>query len=171
MRVLATAMDNAPAFVALDEAASDADCVHVPLPLFFTPAQMQHAVAAAGVDALLVDPPLAALWPALRWASTVVVAGRSLRWARREPKPVALPPGTAKITFTSGTTGTPKGVCLSGEAMQQVTESLVATLAPLGIERHLNALPFAVLLENIAGLMAPRCRAPCCRRCRSPSSA
>jgi hypothetical protein len=40
--------------------------------------------------------------------------------------------------------------------MQQVSESLVATLAPLAIERHLNALPFAVLLENIAGLMAPR---------------
>ena len=155
VRALATAMDNAPAFVVLDEAASDAECVHVPLPLFFTPAQMQHAVAAAGVDALLVDPPLAALWPALRW-STVVVAGRSLRWARREPKPAALPPGTAKITFTSGTTGTPRGVCLSGRAMQQVSESLVATLAPLGIERHLNALPFAVLLENIAGLMAPR---------------
>jgi long-chain acyl-CoA synthetase len=37
-----------------------------------------------------------------------------------------------------------------------VTESLIATLAPLGIERHLNALPFAVLLENIAGQMAPR---------------
>ncbi|MCE9657317.1 MAG: AMP-binding protein [Burkholderiales bacterium] len=155
VRVLATAMDNAPAFVALDEAASDAGCAHVPLPLFFTPAQMQHAVAAAGVDTLLVDPPLAALWPALRWAP-VEVAGRTLQWARCEAKPVALPPGTAKITFTSGTTGTPKGVCLSGEALRQVTASLVATLAPLGIERHLNALPFAVLLENIAGLMAPR---------------
>jgi long-subunit acyl-CoA synthetase (AMP-forming) len=155
VRVLATAMDNAPAFVVLDEAVGDAECVHVPLPLFFTPTQMQHAVAAAGVDTLLVDPPLAALWPALHW-SAVVVAGRSLRWARREPKLAALPLGTAKITFTSGTTGTPKGVCLSGRAMQQVAESLVATLAPLGIERHLNALPFAVLLENIAGLMAPR---------------
>jgi hypothetical protein len=48
--------------------------------------------------------------------------------------------------------------------MRQVTESLVATLAPLGIERHLNALPFAVLLENIAGLMAPRASMPRCRR-------
>ena len=155
VRVLATAMDNAPAFVVLDEAAGDAECVHLPLPLFFTPMQMQHAVVAAGVDALLVDPSLAALWPALHW-SAVVVAGRSLRWARREPRPLALPLGTAKITFTSGSTGTPKGVCLSGQAMEQVTESLVATLAPFGIERHLNALPFAVLLENIAGLMAPR---------------
>jgi long-chain acyl-CoA synthetase len=37
-----------------------------------------------------------------------------------------------------------------------VARSLVEAMAPLGIERHLNALPFAVLLENVAGLMAPR---------------
>ena len=35
-------------------------------------------------------------------------------------------------------------------------DGLVEAMAPLGIQRHLNALPFAVLLENIAGLMAPR---------------
>jgi hypothetical protein len=40
--------------------------------------------------------------------------------------------------------------------MQAVTDGLVQALAPLGIERHLNALPFSLLLENIAGLMAPR---------------
>ena len=154
-RVLATALDNAPAFVAIDEAASEAGCVHVPLPLFFSPAQLRHAVEAAGVDTLLVDSPLTALWPALRW-TPVTLAGRTLLKARHDCDPPALPPGTAKITFTSGTTGTPKGVCLSAKAMTRVSESLVATLEPLGIERHLNALPFAVLLENIAGVMAPR---------------
>ena len=155
VRVLATALDNSPAFVAIDEATGDADRVHVPLPLFFTPAQMRHAVGSSGADALLVEPPLAAIWPELRWED-VVFAGKALRWTRCAPAPVPLPPGTAKITFTSGTTGAPKGVCLGGHAMRQVSESLVATLAPLAIERHLNALPFAVLLENIAGLMAPR---------------
>jgi long-chain acyl-CoA synthetase len=67
-----------------------------------------------------------------------------------------LPPGTVKITFTSGSTGAPKGVCLGAKALRRVTGGLVEALAPLGITRHLNALPYAVLLENIAGLMAPR---------------
>jgi acyl-CoA synthetase (AMP-forming)/AMP-acid ligase II len=45
-------------------------------------------------------------------------------------------------------------VCLGGAALQAVAGGLVQAMAPLGIERHLCALPFAVLLENVAGLMA-----------------
>lgn len=154
-RVLATGMDNAAAFVVLDEAARAAGVVHVPLPPFFTPTQMAHALAAAGVDTLLVDPPLASLQPGLPWTPWSV-AGRTMQAARLSTPGVALPAGTVKITFTSGTTGTPKGVCLGGAAMDAVAGGLVEALGPLGIERHLNALPFAVLLENIAGVMAPR---------------
>jgi long-chain acyl-CoA synthetase len=133
-RVLATLLDNGPGFIALDEAAATAGLVHVPLPLFFTPPQVAHALQAVGAD-------------------TLVTADG----VQRLPfAPVPLPPGTTKVTFTSGTTGTPKGVCLSGSAMAAVADGLIAAMAPLGITRHLNALPFAVLLENIAGLMAPR---------------
>jgi long-chain acyl-CoA synthetase len=158
-RVLATVLDNTPAFVVLDEAAGAAGVVHVPLPPFFTPAQMQHALQAAGVDTLIVAAPFvaafAAALPQLPWAATPL-ADEALMQARLPSLPVALPPGTAKITFTSGTTGAPKGVCLTAAAMQAVAAALVQALAPLGITRHLSALPYAVLLENIAGLMAPR---------------
>jgi long-subunit acyl-CoA synthetase (AMP-forming) len=66
-------------------------------------------------------------------------------------------PGTAKVTFTSGTTGTPKGVCLSAAAMDAVADGLVAGDGAAGHRAPPQcALPFAVLLENIAGLMAPR---------------
>ena len=42
-RVLATLMDNSPAWVVADLAAAQAGVVHVPLPVFFTPAQTGHA--------------------------------------------------------------------------------------------------------------------------------
>jgi len=73
-----------------------------------------------------------------------------------------MPPGTAKITFTSGTTGTPKGVCLGARAIRRVAAGLMHATEPLGIRRHLCALPFAVLLENIAGLIAPLARGATC---------
>ena len=154
-RVLATVLDNTPAFVVLDEALLLSGRVHVPLPLFFTPAQVRHALQAAGVDTLVTNAALAAAWPELAW-SPLTVAGEVLMQARLRAEPVVLPAGTAKVTFTSGTTGAPKGVCLSGEAMRRVSRALVDFMAPLDITRHLNALPFSVLLENVAGWMAPR---------------
>ena len=76
--------------------------------------------------------------------------------------PLSIPANTAKITFTSGTTGTPKGVCLSAEALLSVAQSIASATEGLGIERHLSALPYAVLLENIAGLYAPLWRGVTC---------
>ncbi|RPH60557.1 MAG: long-chain acyl-CoA synthetase, partial [Burkholderiales bacterium] len=116
-----------------------------------------HALQTAGVDVLVAAPPLAGRWPAFRWSSATA-AGEPVAIAQLPAQPVPLPPGTAKVTFTSGSTGAPKGVCLSAEAMQRVARGLVDAMAPLDVTRHLNALPFAVLLENVAGLMAPRQR-------------
>ena len=160
-QVLATLMDNGAAWVVADLAAAAAGIVHVPLPVFFTPEQIGHALRAAGADTLLTLPALAARWAGAPTVD-IAVAAQPLAMLRLPGAPVPMPAGTAKITFTSGTTGAPKGVCLSGEAMQQVAEGLVAALAPLDIQRHLCALPFAVLLENIAGLMAPLMRGATC---------
>ncbi len=152
-RVLATLMDNGPAWVVADQAAAQAGVVHVPLPVFFTAVQVQHTLRAAGVDTVLTAPALAAQWPGSHAHTTV--AGQRLAWVRLPAAPVPLPEGTAKITFTSGTTGAPKGVCLSASGMATVADALVQAMAPLDIRRHLCALPFAVLLENLAGVLAP----------------
>jgi len=160
-RVFATLMDNSPAWVAADLAAARAAVVHVPLPLFFTPEQLAHALRSAGADTVLAPIALAQRWPQAPQRACRL-AGQDLVLLRLPGAAVAMPPGTAKITFTSGTTGVPKGVCLEAAAMQRVADALVQALAPLGIERHLCALPFAVLLENIAGLMAPLAHGATC---------
>jgi len=66
-----------------------------------------------------------------------------------------LPPGTGKITYTSGSTGQPRGVCLGAAQIEAVARSLEQATAGLGIERHLCLLPLATLLENISGIHAP----------------
>ncbi len=160
-RTFATLMDNSPAWVIADRAASQAGVVHVPLPVFFTPEQMAHALGAAGVDTVLTLPALAARWPqvpAVEWT----VAAQPLAMLRLPARGVPMPAGTGKITFTSGTTGAPKGVCLDQAAMNRVAQGLVQAMEPLDIRRHLCALPFAVLLENIAGVMAPLLRGATC---------
>jgi len=152
-RRVATLLDNGPAWVVLDLACLEAGLVHVPLPLFFTPAQIAHALQSAGIDRLVVaavHAPRFAPAP----AEPLPLLGESLALIRLPARPVALPEGTSKITFTSGTTGAPKGVCLSGTALRGVVDGVREALAPLAIGHHLCALPLAVLLENVAGLDA-----------------
>ena len=160
-RVVATLLDNSPAWVVADLAATQAGLVHVPLPVFFTPEQIGHALGAAGADTILTLPAFAARWPQAP-ASGCAIAGQALSMVRLPAAERPMPEGTAKITFTSGTTGAPKGVCLDADAMRKVARGLVQAMEPLDIRRHLCALPFAVLLENIAGLMAPLLRGATC---------
>lgn len=160
-RVLATLLDNGPAWVIADLAAAQGGLVHVPLPVFFTPAQIGHALQAAGVDTLLVAKGMTIPWTGAS-VQPVQLAGSSFTLHNRAVEPVPLPLHTGKITFTSGTTGTPRGVCLSDAAMQQVAAGLAESLAPLSIERHLCALPLSVLLENIAGVLAPLSQGAAC---------
>lgn len=161
VRVLATLTDNGAPWIVADLAALQAGVVHLPLPGFFTPQQIGHALESAGADALLAVPQAAAAFAPLP-AETIEVAGTALAWLRLPGRPVAMPAGTVKLTFTSGTTGTPKGVCLGRESLAAVAGGLAQALAPLAITRHLSALPFAVLLENVAGAYAPLSQGATC---------
>lgn len=154
-RVLATCTDNGPAWVIADLAALAAGIVHVPLPSFFTDLQRAHVVASAGVDAILA--PVSMSMPGFG-TRAVSVGSTALALGCRDVAPVSMPANTAKITFTSGTTGTPKGVCLSAAGMFAVAQSLVDAMADIPARRHLCALPLAILLENIAGVLVPLMR-------------
>jgi long-subunit acyl-CoA synthetase (AMP-forming) len=130
----------------------------VPLPGFFTSAQILHALDDAGIDCVVTDDPARMRALLLGWR-TAGVSGRSgLAMFRRQLDPSsrpAMPAGTAKVTYTSGSTGSPKGVCLAASQLDALAHSLAGATASLGIERHLCLLPLATLLENIAGIHAP----------------
>lgn len=161
---LATLLDNGAAFVILDELAISAGLVHAPLPLFFSAAQIRHALVSAGIDTLIAAAQtLESL--GLKGFTSFTLADQTLGALKLNAAEDGLPlinAGTARLTFTSGSTGEPKGVCLSADAMRRVASGIEQATSSLSIERHLCALPFAVLLENIAGLMAPRQRGAVC---------
>ena len=155
-RVVALLADNSPKWALTDLAALRASTPLLPLPSFFTPAQLQHALNQSGADLIVTDQPerIAAL--AIGFATTEVEG--NLHWMTRTVSPVALPEGTAKISYTSGSTGTPKGVCLTAEGLIDTARALKSRLSDLTIERHLAVLPLALLLENSAGIYAPLLR-------------
>ncbi|PLY01024.1 MAG: AMP-dependent synthetase [Desulfuromonas sp.] len=131
--VLGLMLDNSVDWVLWDLAALAAGIPCVPLPFFFTRQQIDHTIATAGISHLLTPQGM---------QQTGIEAQQRFH------------PETAKITFTSGTTGTPKGVCLPARAMEQVAASLVDVLGKELVGTHVSVLPLAVLLENVAGVYA-----------------
>ncbi|SDN90357.1 Long-chain acyl-CoA synthetase (AMP-forming) [Halomonas shengliensis] len=143
---VALALDNGIDWALWDLALLLDGRVAVPVPAFFSDAQHRHLVASAGLDA----------WIGPAGEAHGFAATRDPAIATR--RVADLPPlhaGTTRITFTSGTSGAPKGVCLDATAPLTVAESLAAVVQPLGIERHLAMLPLSTLLENIGGLYVP----------------
>ena len=149
-------VDNGIEWIVSDLACQLAGIRIVPLPLFFSEAQVLHAISSSGVDAIITDRGLpAALSDAARAADFRRCAKDKTRLYRLAPAAdILLPDTTQKITFTSGTTGTPKGVCLS--VSQQITlASSLAAAIDIEHPRHLCLLPLSTLLENLAGVYAP----------------
>jgi len=163
---IALALDNHPAWVVLDLAALASHIPLIPLPLFFSGTQWLHAIKDAGVDIVVTDhpelfEPLLAnnITSHTQWT----VAGKTLtQFLLKSPANAALPANTAKITYTSGSTGTPKGVCLSVDNMINVATSIADATKLTPDDIHLNVLPLATLLENVAGVYAPLLAGACC---------
>jgi long-subunit acyl-CoA synthetase (AMP-forming) len=159
MRVLALQLDTVPAWAVADLACLLADVCLVPLPPFFSPQQLQHCLRQSGAQAVLSDDPegLLQIVPDLLEPThqQLIVAGLSLALVRSKVAPAPLPEGVVKITYTSGTTGSPKGVMLQRSQIETVAAGLCRVVGAQAADRHLVLAPLAVLLENIGGLYVP----------------
>ncbi len=156
IRTLALDMDNGSAWALLDLAALAAGINLVPIPPFFSPQQVRHCLSQAGVQAVVSDNPHGFCQ---RAGDAVTDTGKQIS-VNDHPISVLttagsgeeVPEGIAKVTYTSGTTGEPKGVMLTWEQIEPVVHSLATLVDVNPDDRHLTLMPLAVLLENLAGL-------------------
>lgn len=161
-QILGLALDNSALWAVLDIAGLASHKVIIPLPFFFSAEQVAHSIRDAGITSILTDQPdayqqiLSASGIATESVYTHIIGSREITELRlADIAEKTLPVGTVKVTYTSGTTGHPKGVCLSAEALYRVAESLrVATHAQPN-DQHVSVLPFSTLLENLAGIYVP----------------
>lgn len=148
--------ENSPGWVIADLACQQAGICLIPLPHFFSDTQLRNSIECAGIDALFTD-------DAVRLGQIVpgypvefecgIKYGLTLH-AVASPRRPALPEATEKITFTSGSTGAPRGVCLNTTQQFRVAQALNNAIG-ITSPRHLCLLPLSTLLENIAGVYVP----------------
>lgn len=150
--------ENSIEWIIADLAARKAGTTLIPLPLFFSTAQLQHIIAQTELRCLLM---IGNIHPIAPVTNRVDTSNANIYCDYLSTRGTLTRAGDiCKITFTSGTTGAPKGVCLSDMAITNVTAALIDRIyanpeAELEINRHFTLLPLSTLLENIAGVYVP----------------
>ena len=129
----------------------------LPLPTFFSNEQIDFAIKKCPVQAIISDSPDNLSTFIQKYGSYIGAVPHSKLFLTKVPTKNSLadlPVGTGKITFTSGSTGQPKGVCLDHN-QQLIQAAKLASYVDLSKPKHLCVLPLSTLLENIAGVYAP----------------
>ena len=145
--------ENSPLWIVIDLAAQSAGIDLVPLPGFFSMEQLLHAVRASRLDAMFC--PAAGLAASIGFTEERFDAGGLRLFAIRGTDARhcrSLEENEAhKITFTSGTTGNPKGVVLS-------TREPIGYGARTCRSRCADWYPPAPVRPSARGLAGERCR-------------
>ncbi|GAA0800645.1 AMP-binding protein [Psychrobacter piscatorii] len=175
-------------WIILDLALSTVGAVIVPIPLFFSAAQIAHLLQDAQIETVYVGSGLTLPvvdnmenWIIADTPETSTVKSEQAThitgsFYQRADTVIdntftAQNRSTAsdfcKVTYTSGSTGMPKGVCLGQDTLMRIVASLSGALADTLTDdathapemndttsnfSHLSVLPFATLLENVAGV-------------------
>ena len=150
--------DNGIDWVVADLAALLNGTTLVPLPPYFSESQLQHVIAASSMDTVILDSAANDRFPyAGAFARLDGDFGNLCLVQQPAASEFTSLPGdaAAKITFTSGSTGQPRGVRLAASTLDQVALRLCGAFADIDIARHLCVMPLATLLENVAGVYVP----------------
>lgn len=163
---IAVVIPNSAAWIALDLAAILEGIVFVPVPHFFSVVQFQHLIQDANIDLIIRDTKTEKPQDHPEHAQRINCFDQTL-WLIPVPKnsDTSRPDkcdDISKVSYTSGTTGDPKGVLISLSQVNITVEAILSTLDARSAERHLSVLPFSLLLENIIGIYAVLASGGCC---------
>ncbi len=122
--------------------------VAVPLPHFFSPGQLSHIIADAGIMHVLTTVETSDMADGLNIPHSLIGDDRA------SPGP-CLAARSRRIIYTSGTTGKPKGVRLGHRQIDAAARALTSAVAATEDDRYLSVLPFSLLLEQIAAIAVP----------------
>ena len=145
---LALYCENQPEWVFIDLACQKAGVIFTAIPPFFSDAQIDTLIGSVKPDVIISKFELS-FYQAIPFPLVLLSAYR-LNLISVAKTPI----NTTKVTFTSGSTGSPKGVCLSSKNQQEVASSLVKAIN-IEAPTHLCLLSLSTLLENVAGIYAP----------------
>lgn len=147
---IALIADNSPSWIIFDLACLYSRITLIPLPQFFTEEQINNALNLEGVEALFTDDQsIATKIPKLQ-EGHFTAAGIGFFYYKISSNRSAKS-DIAKITFTSGSTGNPKGIALLTKQIDTTTFTLFERIGEENFSKNLSVFPLAILLENIAG--------------------
>lgn len=121
----------------------------VPLPTFFSPAQLGHVVRDASVDLILVTKQTTAV------AAQSGVPTHMIDIDQTGAGLSDVPDGFGQIIYTSGSTGQPKGVRHQSGQIAWSAAALAAATGATAEDTYLSVLPLPLLLETICSIFIP----------------
>jgi len=151
-----------PSWVVYDIALTLKGAVIVPLPYFFSQEQLGHILNDTALDLVVTDKSDVLAYNKIEGLldkAQVLVSDELQHYGaveeNPEPRERLSGEGIVKITYTSGTTGSPRGVKISLGNIEAVVDSLIKRADAGEADEYLSILPLSTLLENIGGVYVP----------------